>query len=110
MILHLSDEDKRTLQLTILGDLLYTNPALTKAKVVGFFECETNKNSGWTLLRLDLTEATRIDSVGLNVLAMLSKEARKYEAKTIAVIKHLEIQRMLSITRLDSQIEVILVD
>ena len=110
MILQLLDENKRTLHLTILGDLLYTNPALSKSAVIGVFDRETIKNSGCTLLRLDLTEATRIDSVGLNVLAMLSKEARKYEAKTIAVIRHAEIRRMLSITRLDSQIEVTMVD
>jgi len=107
MNLHLLDGDKQTIQITISGYLLYSNPALTKSDVAGIFESDTIKNSGWKLLRLDVTEATRIDSVGLNLLAMLSKEALKYDARTVAVIKHPEVQRVLTLTRLDNQIQVI---
>ena len=49
-----------------------------------------------------------IDSVGLNLVVSLYKEAKKNNAKTTAAISNPNIQRTSLFTRLDTHIQVVM--
>ena len=108
MIHHTFNATDKTLQLSIPGDLLSTNADVTKSEIFAIFESAPVKSAGWTTLKLDLTAAKMIDSVGLNLVVSLYKEAKKLNAKTIAVISNPNIQRTFLFTRLDTHIQVVM--
>jgi anti-anti-sigma factor len=99
----------KTLQLTFPGDLLSTNTDQAKKEITAILESAAVKSSGWSTLKLDLTAARMIDSVGLNLVVSLYKEAKKVNAKTTAVISNPNIQRTFLFTRLDTHIQVTMV-
>jgi len=103
---HQIDASTRSLQVTIPGDVLSTNADQLRTEIHALFETESVKSSRWTTLVLDLTAAKMVDSVGLNLLVSLYKEAKKRSAKCSAMIKSPNIQRTFAFTRLDAHIEV----
>lgn len=108
MINHSLNTSDKTLQLTIPGDLLSTNTDQIKKEITAIIESASVKSAGWTTLKLDLTNAKMIDSVGLNLVVSLYKEAKKNNAKTTAVISNANIQRTFLFTRLDTHIQVVM--
>ena len=108
MINHTLNASDKTLLLTIPGDLLSTNTDQSKKEITAIIESAAVKSSGWTTLKLDLTAAKMIDSVGLNLVVSLYKEAKKNNAKTIAIISNPNIQRTFLFTRLDTHIQVVM--
>ncbi len=108
MINHLLNPSEKSLQLTFSGDLLSTNTDQAKKEIMAIIESAAVKSSGWTTLKLDLTAAKMIDSVGLNLVVSLYKEAKKANAKTTAVISNPNIQRTFLFTRLDTHIQVVM--
>lgn len=107
MIQHNLTPDK-TLALTIPGDILSTNADQLRKEINAIIESPSVKSSGWTTLKLDLTAAKMIDSVGLNLIVSLYKDAKKLNAKTIAIISNPNIQRTFLFTRLDTHIQVVM--
>ncbi len=108
MINHILNPSDKTLLLTIPGDLLSTNTDQIKKEIHAIIESASVKSAGWTTLKLDLTAAKMIDSVGLNLVVSLYKEAKKNNAKTTAVISNPNIQRTFLFTRLDTHIQVVM--
>jgi anti-anti-sigma factor len=108
MIQHTLNNSDKTLLLTIPGDILSTNADQTKKEIYTVLESGNVKAAGWTTLKLDLTAAKMIDSVGLNLIVSLYKEAKKTNAKTTAVISNPNIQRTFLFTRLDTHIQVVM--
>lgn len=108
MIQHTFNSSDKTLLLTFPGDILSTNADQTKKEITAILEGASVKSSGWTVLKLDLTAAKMIDSVGLNLIVSLYKEAKKANAKTTAVISNPNIQRTFLFTRLDTHIQVVM--
>lgn len=107
MIQHNLSADK-TLLLVIPGDILSTNADQIRKEISSIMESPSVKTSGWTTLKLDLTAAKMIDSVGLNLIVSLYKEAKKANAKTVAAISNPNIQRTFLFTRLDTHIQVLM--
>jgi len=105
---HAINSAERTLEVTIPGDVLSTNAEQIRTEIFALFELEAVKAAGWENLKLDLTAAKMVDSVGLNLIVSLYKEAHKRRAKTIAVISNPNIQRTFLFTRLDKHLQVIM--
>jgi len=108
MINHTLKAADKTLELTFPGDLLSTNTDAARKEIFAIFESAPVKASGWTTLKLDLKATKMIDSVGLNLVVSLYKEAKKLNAKTTAVISNPNIQRTFLFTRLDTHIQVVM--
>lgn len=108
MINHTINSADKTLVLTFPGDLLSTNADTARKEITAIFESAAVKSAGWTTLKLDLKAAKMIDSVGLNLVVSLYKEAKKANAKTSAVISNPNIQRTFLFTRLDTHIQVVM--
>ncbi len=104
---HLLNPSDRSLQLDFTGDVLSTNAEQIRTEVFALFESAPVASAGWTKLVLNLHAAQMVDSVGLNLLVGLYKEAKKRGAKTSALIKSAHIQRTFAFTRLDAHIEVV---
>lgn len=105
---HTINPADHSLQLTIPGDVLSTNAEQIRTEIFALFETAPVKSAGWTMLVLDLRAAKMIDSVGLNLLVGLFKEAKKRGAKTSALINSANLQRTFAFTRLDVHIQVIM--
>ena len=105
---HTINPADHSLQLTIPGDVLSTNAEQIRTEIFALFETGPVKSAGWTTLVLDLRAAKMIDSVGLNLLVGLFKEAKKRGAKTSALINSPNLQRTFAFTRLDVHIQVIM--
>lgn len=108
MITHTISPADKTLLLAFPGDLLSTNTDEARREITAILESNPVKSAGWTTLKLDLKAAKMIDSVGLNLVVSLYKEAKKTNAKTTAVISNPNIQRTFLFTRLDTHIEVVM--
>jgi anti-anti-sigma factor len=106
---HQINASTRSLELTIPGDVLSTSADQLRSEILALFETEAAKSSRWTTLVLDLTAAKMVDSVGLNLLVSLYKEAKKRDATCRALIKSQNIQRTFAFTRLDAHIDVVMV-
>jgi len=65
---------------------------------------------GWTILRLELTTAKMIDSVGLNLLVSILKRVQKRGASMQIVCPDPNVKRTLAFTRLDHHIKLIIND
>ena len=104
---HLNPTD-HSLTLIVPGDVLSTNAEQIRTEIFALFETAPVKAAEWTTLVLDLNAAKMIDSVGLNLLVGLFKEAKKRGAKTSALINSPNLQRTFAFTRLDVHIQVIL--
>lgn len=109
MIKHVLTPAEKSLQLIFPGDLLSTNIDQMKKEITAIFGLAEAKSTGWTTLKLDLSAAQMIDSVGLNLVVSLYKEAKKNNAKTVALISNPNIQRTFLFTRLDTHIQVLMV-
>jgi anti-anti-sigma regulatory factor len=67
------------------------------------------QSSNWSLLKLDLTRSATIDSAGLNLLVSLIKLAKDRGARVGATISSPSIHRTFLFTRLDKQMEIIVI-
>lgn len=105
---HTLNPAERTLQVDIPGDVLSTNAEQIRTEIAALFESPSVKSAGWSKLVLNLTSANMIDSVGLNVLVGLYKDAKKRGAQTSALIRSANIQRTFAFTRLDAHIQVVM--
>jgi anti-anti-sigma factor len=106
---HKLNTAEQTLELTIPGDVLSTNADPLRAEILALLETGPVKAGGWTTLQLDLTAAKMIDSVGLNLIVGLYKEAKKRGAKTSTLLRSENIQRTFIFTRLDAHVQVVMV-
>lgn len=103
---HILHPSNKTLDLVFAGDLLSTNADQFRTEFVALLETEPLKSLKLAELRLDLTAASMIDSVGLNLVVGFYKEAKKRGAKTVALIRSKNIQRTFLFTRLDAHLDI----
>lgn len=103
---HTLNASAHTLEITFPGDLLSTNADTIRADILALLGSAPVKSGDWNALQLDLTAAKMIDSVGLNLIVAIYKEAQKRQAKTIARISSPNIQRTFLFTRLDKHLQV----
>lgn len=103
---HQIDPVAQSLHLFFPGDVLSTNADNLQREFLTLIETTPVKTAGWTTLILDLSSAKMVDSVGLNLIVGLYKEAKRRGAKTRALVTSPHIRRTFAFTRLDTHIQV----
>lgn len=97
----------KILTVTVPGDLLSTNANAVREELFRLLEPPAGTEGDWLTLRIDLTKAQMIDSVGLNLLVAVVRTLKARNRRTQAVISNPNILRTFQFTRLDQQLEVI---
>jgi len=100
---------ERTLEITLPGDLLSTNAEPIRTEFLALLETPAVKAPHWDTLKLDLTAAKMVDSVGLNLIVAIYKETQKRKAKMAVLVSNPNIQRTFLFTRLDKHLQVVMV-
>jgi anti-anti-sigma factor len=100
---------ERVLQVTVPGDLLSTNADPIRTEFLALLETPAVKAANWDTLKLDLTAAKMVDSVGLNLIVAIYKETQKHKAKMAVLVSNPNIQRTFLFTRLDKHLQVVMV-
>src|SRR5690349_18022353 len=106
---HTIDPSSKTLTLLFAGDVLSTNADILRQEAIGALESPGLKSADWQTLKLDLTAAKMIDSVGLNLIVSLIKTAKTRSAKVVGLISKASVQRALVFTRLNTQMDLVMV-
>lgn len=104
---HHIDTHARSLNVTLPGDILSTNASALRDELFGLLQSAEVNRADWTTLRLDLTHARMIDSVGLNLIVAVIRALKAQNRKAQAVLANRNILRTFQFTRLDQQLEVI---
>jgi anti-anti-sigma factor len=94
------------LAISIEGDLFATDVDVHQKRI--FDAMADRKNTGWQVLRLDLTGVPRIDSMGLNLIVNLLNEIKIRNSRFVIVVREGEVQKALHFTHLDLRVEVII--
>jgi anti-anti-sigma factor len=102
---HLLDSPKKTLKLTIQGDILSTSIETLRPDIFGVLE--RVPPGPWEILVLDLTSATMVDSAGLNLLISVVRHLKNANVKIRALVTNENILRTFRFTRLDKHIELV---
>jgi len=104
---HLLDLHEKVLSIAIPGDILSTNADALREELFGLLESPPVKNGDWTLLKLDLTAAQMVDSVGLNLIVALVRVVKNRQANMETTISSSNIHRTFLFTRLDKQMNLL---
>ena len=105
-ITHQLDTSVGILSVTIPGDILSTNADTLRDELFGLLESPEIKTGAWQILKLDLTTAQMVDSVGLNLIVSLIRAVKARQGTVEAAIRSANIHRTFMFTRLDRQITV----
>ncbi len=103
-ISHQLDTVAGVVTVTIPGDILSTNADALRAELFDLLEAPQIKGSPWHTLKLDLTGAQMVDSVGLNLIVSLVRAVKARQGTVAAAISSANILRTFKFTRLDKQI------
>jgi anti-anti-sigma factor len=106
---HSIDSTSKTLTLSFDGDVLSTNADVLRQDAMGALDSPAFKFADWQTLKLDLTAAKMIDSVGLNLIVSLIRTAKSRSANVVGLISNPSVQRALVFTRLNSQMDLVMV-
>ena len=106
---HTLDLYAKRLTLTTDGDILSTNSEAVRQQLFDLLESEPIKQANWETLELDLKSAKMIDSAGLNLIVAVIQHIKQRGCKLTATISSPEIQRTFLFTRLDRQLDLVLV-
>jgi anti-anti-sigma factor len=98
---------EKSLTLRVPGDLLSTNAATLRGEIADLLDFPAGEPPTWRILRLDLTAAKMIDSVGLNLIVSLLKAVQKVGAKMQVAYSNQNVFRTFLFTRLDQHIELV---
>ena len=103
---HQLDVNAGVLNIIIPGDILSTNADTLRDELFGLLESTPIQTGTWDVLKLDLTGAQMVDSVGLNLIVSVVRAVKARHGKVEATIRSTNIHRTFSFTRLDKQINV----
>lgn len=104
---HLLDVREKTLRIEVPGDVLSTNADTLREEIFGLLDSTTVKQAAWDTLKLDLTAAQMVDSVGLNLIVAIIRAVKTRNGKVVTTIKSPNIHRTFLFTRLDKQMELV---
>jgi anti-anti-sigma factor len=99
--------ESKILTVVVPGDILSTNAEELRSDLVVLLESPQCAQGQCATLRLDLTHARMIDSVGLNLLVTFIRFMKERGGKVQAVVTNPNIERTFIFTRLDQMLEVI---
>lgn len=96
-------EDAR-LTLAVPGDILSTNAEDLRAKL---FADLKSADAACGLVEVDLSRASMVDSVGLNLLVSIIKHVKARSGSVRFLVGNSNVERTFRFTRLDSQAEIV---
>jgi len=99
--------ENNPLTVRVTGDLVSTTTAAVRAEIDVLLAASSRLLEPGATLRLDLTAATMIDSVGLNLVVSLLKAVQTRGAKLQIAYSDQNVLRTLTFTRLDKQLELV---
>lgn len=102
---HQFDDTLKSLTVIVPGDVLSTNAEELRGGV--FSLLESSEGLHMTTLKLDLTRARMIDSVGLNLLVTFIRFMKDRGGKVQTLVTSENIERTFIFTRLDQMLELI---
>lgn len=101
------DSQNKTLTLAITGDLISSKAERLRPEINALLEPPADAPAQWTQLRLDLTGAKMVDSVGLNFIVSILKAVQKQSARMQILYSNQNVYRTFLFTRLDKHIELV---
>ncbi|HWD21174.1 MAG TPA: STAS domain-containing protein [Verrucomicrobiae bacterium] len=101
------DREKMTVNFSLAGDLVSTTARDLLAEITALLEKPEAAAFGWTTFQLDLASAKMIDSVGLNLIALLLKRVQKRGARLRILYASRNVHRTFLFTRLDKHVELV---
>ena len=104
---HQFDASSKSLTVIVPGDVLSTNAEELRRDVFSLLESSQGAQAQCAMLKLDLTRARMIDSVGLNLLVTFIRSMKERNGKVQALISSDNIERTFVFTRLDQMLELI---
>ena len=102
-----ANDDQRTVTFSAPGDLVSTNAETLHREIGELLDARDEASPKWELFKLDLTRARIVDSMGLNLIALLLKRVRKNGAKMQVAYAHKNVLRVFIFTRLDRHVELV---
>ena len=105
-ITHQHDSATGVVSVTFPGDILSTNADTLRDELFGLLDTPPLKAGVWHTLKLDLTAAQMVDSVGLNLIVSLVRAVKARSGNIAATVSSSNILRTFKFTRLDQQIAV----
>jgi anti-anti-sigma factor len=104
---HQLDLSAGTLSAIVPGDILSTTADTLRGALFDILESAPIQAAKWNILKLDLTKARMVDSVGLNLIVSIVRAVKARDGTVEVTIGSANIQRTFSFTRLDKQVNVI---
>lgn len=101
------DSNTKTLTVPVPGDLVSTNADKLRQDLHEVLEPAAAGQQAWQVVKLDLTSAKMVDSVGLNLIVTILRAVQKSGAKMQVVCSNPNVHRTFLFTRLDKHIELI---
>jgi len=102
-----SNSQDKLLVFRVAGDLVSTTAGALRGEISASLEAAGSAPTGWNLLRLDLSAAKMIDSVGLNLVVTLLKQVQEHGARMQVIYSSPNVLRTFAFTRLDKHVEII---
>jgi anti-anti-sigma factor len=101
------NEAKKLLTVQLSGDLTSTNAGELREHLATVLNADTDKPAPWRTLRLELSGAKMVDSVGLNLVVTLLRAVQRLNGKLQVTYTNPNVLRTFQFTRLDKHIELI---
>jgi len=101
------DLNHQLLTVYVTGDLTSTNAEALRGEMGGLPEAPGGAPQKWNTLKLDLTAAQMVDSVGLNLIVTLLKRVQKCGARMQIACSSPNVLRTLTFTRLDTHVDLV---
>lgn len=98
------DKRQKQFSITFLTDILSSNVKELSDNIGK--KWEEIKNDDWNILFIDISASKLVDSMGLNLVISLLKQAQNRGSKVKCKIASRTIHRTLLFTRLDKQMEI----
>jgi len=98
------NSDGKPLTVRLRGDLTSGNDASNKA-MMELAQAARSEGRTWRDVKLDLTEARMIDSVGLNLIVSVFKAVEKNGGRLSLAYSDPNVLRTLAFTRLDKRMD-----
>ncbi|OIO59348.1 MAG: hypothetical protein COZ46_02620 [Verrucomicrobia bacterium CG_4_10_14_3_um_filter_43_23] len=102
--------ENETLTISIPGDISSTNASEVQASIIQIVETKNVWQNKWNHLKIDLTRAEIIDSLGINVLINVQRKVKNRPCDIEIVIASSTILQLLSYTRIDQQMKITMLD
>lgn len=101
------DNRRNLITLRVPGDLISTSAEALHSEINCLFSDAEPGHVRWDVFQLDLTAATMVDSVGLNLIVTLLKRVQSRNARMRISYSSQNVLRTLTFTRLDKYVELV---